>query len=32
MQQALQILLGARSDQFQLETVGLADGFALGVR
>ncbi len=32
MQQALQIQLGVLADQFQLETVGLADGCVLGVR
>ena len=32
MQQALQIQLGVLADQFHLKTIGLADGFALGVR
>lgn len=31
MQQALQLKVWALADQFQLETIGLADGFVLGV-
>ena len=32
MQQALQIQLGVLADQLHLRTIGLTDGFALGVR